>query len=152
MQIQAQSSSPVCQALFGRDFNALTVDERAELRRVIRKAGHYKDHARITKLNRDRARQKKLKIIEALSIPAECQRCGYCKYVGALEFHHRDPTIKESGVLLLPLLQAIEEARKCDLICANCHREVHDETPSTHQVGRPREDDPLLDKYLELQR
>jgi len=152
MQKPARTRRVVSQVLFGKHHCDLSLEERCALRRVINKAGHYKDHARITKLNRDRARQKKLKIIEALGIPAECQRCGYCKYVGALEFHHRDPTIKESGVLLLPLLQAIEEARRCDLICANCHREVHDETPSTHQVGRPREDDPLLNKYLELQR
>jgi hypothetical protein len=59
-----------------------------------------------------------------------CIRCGYNKYVGALEFHHRDPSEKEQTISRLvcrkwEIVKA--EVDKCDLLCANCHREVHGE-------------------------
>ena len=59
---------------------------------------------------------------------AKCQRCGYDRYVGALEFHHRDPALKDpnwSRSWSMPRLK--EELDKCDILCSNCHREVHAE-------------------------
>lgn len=58
----------------------------------------------------------------------KCQSCGYDKYYGALEFHHRDPTKKEFSWNKMRLVSAKKlqaELDKCDLLCANCHREVH---------------------------
>ena len=54
-----------------------------------------------------------------------CAACGFDAYVGALQFHHRDPASKvfalsEQGVTR-SLTAAREEARKCVLLCANCH-------------------------------
>lgn len=57
-----------------------------------------------------------------------CTMCGYDKQV-ALEFHHRDPTTKSetvsrmlhSGYAWGSILKEIE---KCDIVCANCHREL----------------------------
>jgi len=57
---------------------------------------------------------------------AKCSVCGYDKYIGALEFHHRDPSQKDpkwSRGWTLPRLK--EELDKCDILCANCHREAH---------------------------
>lgn len=60
-----------------------------------------------------------------------CSRCGYSKYIGALDFHHKDPAQKDFGlgrVHTRKWTKKIEaELAKCDLLCANCHREVHDE-------------------------
>ena len=59
-----------------------------------------------------------------------CSRCGYNKCFAALEFHHRDPSTKDfqlannGGVPSFERLK--EEADKCDLLCANCHREEHE--------------------------
>lgn len=59
-----------------------------------------------------------------------CKNCGYKKNISALEFHHRDPT-KKKIVLDLKSLgnnsmkTILEELDKCDLLCANCHRELH---------------------------
>jgi hypothetical protein len=58
----------------------------------------------------------------------KCIYCGYNKCPRSLVFHHRDPTTKSFGIsgnygLGWPLLQA--ELDKCDLICANCHGEIH---------------------------
>jgi 5-methylcytosine-specific restriction endonuclease McrA len=56
----------------------------------------------------------------------KCERCGYDKYTGALEFHHRDPTQKDPNALKNRGLKALlKEVEKCDLLCANCHREEH---------------------------
>lgn len=58
----------------------------------------------------------------------KCQKCGYDKCVNALEFHHRDPTSKEVDWRKMQRRSwagVKEELDKCDLLCANCHREVH---------------------------
>lgn len=59
---------------------------------------------------------------------AQCSRCGYDRYVGALDFHHRDPAQKDptwSRGWSLDKLK--KELDKCDIVCANCHREIHAE-------------------------
>ena len=57
----------------------------------------------------------------------KCERCGYDKYLGALDFHHIDPNEKELtiGNRDFKLKDCIEETKKCILICSNCHREFH---------------------------
>lgn len=57
-----------------------------------------------------------------------CERCGYNKCIKALEFHHLNPSQKDFTISNdhFKLKDAIEESKKCILICANCHRELHD--------------------------
>ena len=74
----------------------------------------------------ERWKQKKLDAITYKG--GSCISCGYDKYHGALEFHHRDPNSKDYDWGKLRLLKhttIIEELDKCDLLCSNCHREVH---------------------------
>jgi hypothetical protein len=56
-----------------------------------------------------------------------CAICGYDATVINLHFHHVDPSLK-SFDLNMGTTKAIaryrEEARKCVLLCANCHGEV----------------------------
>lgn len=60
---------------------------------------------------------------------AGCFNCGYNRYVGALEFHHIDPSTKSfsigSNAAGKNLNEILEELAKCVLLCSNCHREVH---------------------------
>lgn len=59
-----------------------------------------------------------------------CSRCGYKKYIGALEFHHRTPTSKECAwdkMCRWTWNRIVAEIDKCDILCANCHREVHED-------------------------
>ncbi len=56
----------------------------------------------------------------------KCIDCGYDRCSEALEFHHRDPATKSFSISgntsrKWEVLKA--EADKCDLVCANCHRE-----------------------------
>jgi len=68
----------------------------------------------------------KLKAIEYKG--GECQRCGYNKCYSAMDFHHRDPAEKDmvwSQIRRQSLEMITKELDKCDLLCANCHREEH---------------------------
>jgi DNA-directed RNA polymerase subunit M/transcription elongation factor TFIIS len=58
----------------------------------------------------------------------ECSKCGYCRCIRALTFHHRDPDGKNFpiGGTSVSWKRIQEEAKKCDLLCANCHAEVHE--------------------------
>ena len=60
----------------------------------------------------------------------KCYHCGYDRYIGALEFHHLDPTVKEDvgswNRKWMKKWTSIEESIKdCVVLCANCHREEH---------------------------
>lgn len=67
----------------------------------------------------------KVKMVE--SFGGSCGICGYDKCIGALEFHHLDPTQKDfaPSKRINSWTQTVQELRKCVLLCANCHREVH---------------------------
>ena len=58
-----------------------------------------------------------------------CQICGYCKCNEALEFHHLESNGKEFGIsdkgYTRSWKKIVLELDKCILLCANCHREVH---------------------------
>lgn len=58
----------------------------------------------------------------------KCQICGYDKCITALEFHHLNPEDKEGIVSdsYGTVNESLKEAEKCILICANCHREIHE--------------------------
>ena len=58
----------------------------------------------------------------------KCQLCGYDCYLGALQFHHLDPSSKSFPLSRRGCTRAFAElkaeAAKCVLLCANCHAEV----------------------------
>ena len=59
----------------------------------------------------------------------QCSICGYNKCIEALEFHHRDMSEKDFSIsdrnLKLDWQAIKKELDKCDVVCANCHRELH---------------------------
>jgi hypothetical protein len=59
----------------------------------------------------------------------KCEICGYDKCIGALEFHHKDPSQKDFGIgsdgCTRCWDKVKEELDKCICVCANCHREIH---------------------------
>lgn len=72
-----------------------------------------------------RARRKKEMIYV---MGSKCQLCGYNKCPNALEFHHINPDEKNLSFNRQKegaWDKLSEELRKCILLCANCHREVH---------------------------
>jgi transposase/DNA-directed RNA polymerase subunit RPC12/RpoP len=73
-------------------------------------------------------RRRRLMEITVADAGGRCSLCGYHRWIGALQFHHRDSDLKEFGLGergLTRSLQAVRaEAAKCILLCANCHSEV----------------------------
>ena len=74
-------------------------------------------------------RAMKAKLIEYKG--GACNKCGYDKpFPSAYHFHHRDPRTKSFNLsargCTLRFETLREEVDKCDLLCANCHAELHD--------------------------
>lgn len=73
-------------------------------------------------------RRREVKQILVQEAGGACRFCGYDRYVGALQFHHREPTEKRFAIGQDGVTRALtlmrEEAAKCDLVCANCHAEI----------------------------
>lgn len=71
----------------------------------------------------------KARLVEAMG--GECVCCGYKRCHRALEFHHKDTNEKEIGIGGLRATvrswdKIVMEARKCVVVCGNCHAEIHD--------------------------
>jgi predicted nucleic acid-binding Zn ribbon protein len=80
------------------------------------------------------ARQQKIykerKILLTKRLGGCCKNCGYDKNLSALEFNHIDTENKKFNIdgrhiSNLKFDRLIEEVEKCELLCANCHREHH---------------------------
>lgn len=76
----------------------------------------------------DYRRRRKLNLIKVCG--DKCNLCGYNKTIAALEFHHINPENKSYGIASMGTCHQLEtdlkEVQKCILVCANCHREIHD--------------------------
>jgi transposase len=74
------------------------------------------------------ARRRRIKELLVAEAGGACRLCGFDAYVGALQFHHREPTRKAFALsrqgVTRSLAAARAEARKCVLLCANCHAMV----------------------------
>lgn len=74
--------------------------------------------------------RKRAKEVVIVGLGGKCMVCGYSKCLAALDAHHLGETKKTqtiSSMLATPVKieKIIEEAKKCVLLCANCHREFH---------------------------
>ena len=77
----------------------------------------------IIKKNR---KDKKLEIISIFKEDQKCTNCGYNEYPKILHFHHTNPKEKEFNIGNIKSLKKIEaEAKKCILLCPNCHSWLH---------------------------
>lgn len=76
--------------------------------------------------SKERWKEKKRKAIEYKG--GKCSSCGYNKCPDVLEFHHRNAETKEFDWKKLRQMswdKVTKELDKCDMLCANCHREKH---------------------------
>lgn len=76
------------------------------------------------------SRRQKLKALAVEYKGGQCELCGYSRCLRALEFHHRDPNEKDFAIGSKGVTRSWEKTKaevdKCALLCANCHREIHD--------------------------
>jgi len=77
------------------------------------------------KKSRNKLRSNKRKAVQGMKV--QCERCGYNKCPGALHFHH----IENKEGLISQKSESWgkdrihNEIKKCVVLCANCHAEVH---------------------------
>jgi len=89
----------------------------------------------LLKSNAERRRLVKQKAVDYLG--GCCSKCGYNKCIGALDFHHVNPSEKNPFYSLFKTIfneRLKKELDKCILLCSNCHRELHyeEETLGKH--------------------
>ena len=130
--------------------NRLTDEDKIELQELYDKIGslkkvaklkgrsfetvqkYVKQKERTRKMSNSEAvidwrRRKKIELVEYKG--GKCEKCGYDKCNSALEFHHLDPTKKDfspSANMNMAWNKIQNEIDKCILVCANCHREIHE--------------------------
>lgn len=116
---QTKRTCPQCQK---------TKDVNSDNFYIIKKTG--KPHAWCKKCNDKIAYEKQLerkrKAVEYKG--GRCCVCGYNRYIGALDFHHIDPSVKEFNISHLRSYSwgnVKSEVDKCVLVCKNCHSEIH---------------------------
>jgi transposase-like protein len=72
--------------------------------------------------------RRKLKATLVAEAGGCCRLCGYDRNLRALQFHHRDPSLKRLDVSGRGVTYSLDtlrtEAEKCVLLCGNCHVEV----------------------------
>jgi hypothetical protein len=73
-------------------------------------------------------RRRRVKAILVAEAGGACAACGYDRCLAALQFHHVRPEEKRFALGRKGVARSLEkaraEARKCLLLCANCHAEV----------------------------
>jgi len=79
---------------------------------------------------KSRAKRNKLREwIEEYKATLSCEHCGE-NHPATLDFHHRDPSIKEFGIqeavsMRYSIERVQKEIEKCAVLCACCHRILH---------------------------
>ena len=95
-------------------------------RRNYDKRYYLNNKLKISLNKRGREKQYKKELIALLG--GKCQICGYNKCDNAFDFHHihKDKTQTINRLLKgYSKQKLLKEAKKCILVCANCHREIH---------------------------
>lgn len=77
---------------------------------------------------KNRGIKRKLKLVESKG--GCCEICGYNKNITALTFHHINPADKLFNLELRGIAnnnwqKVLDELKKCQLLCHNCHHELH---------------------------
>lgn len=111
------------------------------MREVPKYLKQYRDPARQlvraterAQVNRERNRLRSNKV----KLERGCELCGYNANPVALDFDHRDPSLKRlkiAGSTASPE-RLLEEMEKCRVLCANCHR-IESHRQGHHKTNHP---------------
>jgi 5-methylcytosine-specific restriction endonuclease McrA len=93
---------------------------------ILEGRGSYRCKKCRSKAVLERRRVVKKKLVN--SFGNKCLICNYSKCIQALEFHHLNPKEKKFALandgISRSYKKSLEEAKKCIMVCANCHREI----------------------------
>jgi hypothetical protein len=81
-----------------------------------------------TKEHKSERRKRKEYLVKMLG--GHCSKCGYHASMSALSFHHKNSkdkcfNLSNNGNLMQDWDIVLAEAKKCILLCLNCHAEIH---------------------------
>jgi len=66
--------------------------------------------------------------LQRIKLVAGCNRCNFNEHPSALEFHHKDKSLKSFEITrgfisgLYSWEETAREIKKCEILCSNCHR------------------------------
>lgn len=103
-----------------------TVKKYAENKRFIYETD---DERRKSNYQRVKSFRNRLKERAVEYKGGKCTVCGYSRCMKALDFHHIDSSVKDFTIGSYSSIsweKLKTELDKCVLVCANCHREIHD--------------------------
>lgn len=113
--------------------------DKKDPRKLEAQRRHYERHTQEVKdavaIRRKQYREKWLEFKRAL----QCTKCGE-NHPAALDFHHtvRDHTYRSVNTLAKngQYRKAVEETKKCIVLCANCHRKHHWEERRAKKIAK----------------
>jgi hypothetical protein len=127
LETDPRQSSPATRRALeaGLSETALYCSVHGVTRHVRRDSGFRCAQCRSGHVSERRRRVKRMLLDEA---GGACVICGYDRCVASLHFHHLDPKTKSFALGVTGVTRSLEaaraEARKCVVLCANCHGEV----------------------------
>lgn len=99
--------------------------ENKEKMRLYRRNWYYRNQSEEVKKSRER-KQKTRALIREFKAGKHCSRCSE-NDPRALDWHHKDPKSKLFAISVgesWAMEKVIIELKKCELVCANCHRKL----------------------------
>jgi hypothetical protein len=89
----------------------------------------YKKHSELIISRTAERRRLARKWVQEQKETLKCEICGENRTV-CLDFHHRDPTKKDTEISTTisrgwSIKHIQEEISKCQVLCSNCHRALH---------------------------
>ena len=98
-----------------------------ECNRKVVKKHYYKNKKLYLKKNK-RYIQRKREWWNDYKLNLKCNKCSE-DHISCLEFHHKNPELKEANISSVILTWSKErlmnEVKKCEVLCSNCHRKEH---------------------------
>jgi len=126
---QKKTGKYVCRTCHCRYSSNWYANHKEHVRK--RWANYYvENHDKLKKMQREQHNDY-MEILNELKING-CAICGYNKNPCALDFHHVNPKDKKmqvgAGNIDNSNKRIADELNKCILLCANCHRVIHDKS------------------------
>lgn len=91
---------------------------------------YYKNNREIEKLRVNKSRRERVKKNRLIirNLKNACEICGEDRWY-CLDFHHKNKKNKEYNINEMlynfSINRILKEIKKCQVVCANCHREIH---------------------------
>lgn len=109
--------------------NPASPSTRREYMKQYQKNWYKRNRQKVMSKSNNDLKEIKRWFAEEIVAKASCKNCGF-NHPGALDFHHRDPGLKDRAVVEMVANKRskkaiLAEIEKCDVLCSNCHRILH---------------------------